>query len=257
MMKNLLQILILFFVFCGSINSQELYFTKTHTDQGEPIEANRFWKIKPWGTTIEILYNNGSNFIEDDLLYIFIDKQSDGTYQPFDSKAITLENQTTWFVHPYKFVEEGEYEVTIVTSSNKKLVAEKLSLKLEDASTLSNVKSNTYYSYAKIVFCEYVISNKAYGEKNKVSISRDNGKITIQLLLDRELNTEIIIVDIWKKGIRSFEYDQHVETKRFKVDPEWKDTFFKYKFVESGDFKISISTANDILIKERDIKVTN
>ncbi len=257
MIKNILKILLITGFIVNVIFAQELYFARSHSEDGKPIEANGFWKIKPWGTTIEILFNNGGKLINDDLLYIFIDKKSDGTYQPFDSKAITLENQRSWFFHPYKFVEEGEYEISVVTSKNEKLVSGKLSLKMEDTHSLSGVRSNMYYTYAKIVFCEYIISNKAYGEKEDVSLSKDNGEITVQLTLDRKLDTEIIIVDIWKKGIRSFEYDQHVETKRYKVDPEWPDTYFKYKFIQPGDFKISISNANDILIKERNIKVLN
>jgi hypothetical protein len=236
------------------LTGQELFFCESHTENGEPVNAALHWKIKPWGSTIFILFNNGSK-ITDDLLYIFIDKLTEDSFQPFDSKAVTIRGEMTWFAESYKFVDPGEYDISIVSSTNKRLVKQKLKIEVSETYSAETLTSTNYYSGSTMLFCERVFSNKPYGIRKDYAVSKNDGIIFVMLDNKKPLNTEIIYVDIWKKGIRTFEYDQFVETKKFKVDPEWQDTYFRYKFIEPGDYKISISADGEVPMNSKTIKV--
>jgi len=95
------------------------------------------------------------------------------------------------------------------------------------------------------------------GITKRASLSENNGEIYIKITNFSPLKTEVILVDIWKKEHRSFEYDEYVESKKYRIDPEWKDTFFKYRFPEPGEYKIVIYNQAEVLIKTGYINVLN
>lgn len=60
------------------------------------------------------------------------------------------------------------------------------------------------------------------------------------------LNTDQIIVDIWRK--KGSQYDDFVETKRYNITSTLDYTYFKYSFFEKGDYKISVYTKDQVWI---------
>ena len=123
------KILILFFLLVTSLfNAQQIFFCKSYTNSGEPIDAKLKWEIEPYGGEVFILYQNGGKPIMDPLCYVFIDKFNEGAYRPFDSRVIKVDRDDTWAVINYEFKEEGKYEIYFMNSSQKRLATSRINV---------------------------------------------------------------------------------------------------------------------------------
>ncbi len=254
MKKFLLFYIILFSL---NINAQDLFFCRSVTDNGQPIDADIKWKIEPYGKTISILFKS-KEILENDLFYLFIDKESDGVFKPYDSKTQRADGTKNWLQFEHKFKEEGEYEIYVMNADQKILVTNHLTTSFTDV--YNSVQKNedlsySYYDNVKITFCERVFTNKPYNAFQSTSLSNNNGQVFVFIDNGKPLNTDIILVYIYKKKNRAFEYDDFVDSKKFRVDENWNNTFFKYQFTEPGDYKISIFNKNEKPIKNGFIKV--
>lgn len=255
-MKSFLSIILLSILIISNIKAQQVYFCKTHTTDGKPIDAQIEWTIKPWGETLEVLFDNEGKPIEGTYAYLFIDREINGKYEPFDSKAIKLEYGATWVSYAFKFVELGRYKAYFINSNQDTLGTERLTLKLEESFSATSKKlNNLYYDRIRIVFCERVIAGRIINEKSHVSMSKDGGRIHIYLISKTPLNTNKLLVDIWKQKENSFDYEQYIESKKFAMDPAWPDVFFRYRFSSPGNYKIAIYNSDEVLIKSGFIKV--
>ena len=256
-MKKVLFIILFSIIFIINIKAQQVYFCKTHTTDGKPIDAQIEWTIKPWGETIEVLFDNEGKPIEGTYVYLFIDRENNGTYEPFDSKAIKLDYGATWVYYAFKFVELGKYKAYFINSDQDTLGSERLTLKLEESfSTTSQKLSNLYYDRIRLTFCERVIAGRVINEKTHVSMSKDGGRVQVYLKSKTPLNTDKLLVDIWKQKEGSFDYEQYIESKKFEMDPTWPDVFFRYRFKSPGNYKIAIYNSDEVLIKSGFITVT-
>ena len=67
---------IIFYIlfFSSIVSAQQLYFCKSYTENGKPIDVQINWSIKPWGTQIFALFDNEGKKLENTHLYLFIDK---------------------------------------------------------------------------------------------------------------------------------------------------------------------------------------
>lgn len=251
-----MRILILSILLSLTLSAQQIYVCKSVSDDGTPVEARNTWNVKPWGGTFHILLDNEGETIQDDIVYLFIDLYSDSDYEPFDSKVITITGQRDWVAYEYKFIELGEYEIYYMNSKQERIATEKVDIRLEETYQGSRKDFSTrYYDDADFVFCKRVIAGKPYFVKDRVSLSGDGGEVTVYLRNDEPLNTEKFLVDVWKKERSFYEYDQYVESKKYRLEPEWPDAFFTYKFEETGQYKVSVYTENEILIKSGYITV--
>ncbi len=119
------------------------------------------------------------------------------------------------------------------------------------------MQSDNYYDGIGLIFCEKIlVGGTPLGIIKSGSLSKHSGSIYIKLKQYSPLNTEAIHVDLWKIGNNSFDYDQYVESKKYKIDRTWYDTFFKYKFTRSGKYKIVIYNDSDAIIKTGYITIT-
>lgn len=242
-------------LFVSYTKAQEVYFCKTHTQNGKPVDAQIEWTIRPWGETIEILFDNEGKIIKGNHVYLYIDREVNGKYEPFDSKVIEIKRGSTWVSFPFKFVELGKYKVYFLNSKQEILSSENLTLKLEESfSSTSKKISSLFYDRIRLIFCERVIAGKIINEKSYVSMSKNEGQIFVYLIGQTPFNTRKLLVDIWKEKENSYE-EQFVESKKFKMKPEWADVFFRYKFKSPGEYKISIYNGDEVLIKSGFIKV--
>lgn len=256
-MKKFSSIILFSIILAANINAQQVYFCKTHTTDGKPIDAQIEWTMKPWGETIEILLDNEGNRINGTYIYLFIDRENDGVYEPFDSKAIKLDYGATWVYYAYKFVELGRYKAYFINSNQDTLGTERLTLKLEESfSTTSKKLSSIYYDRIKLTFCERVIAGRIINKKSFISMSKDGGKVQVYLKSSTPLNTDKLLVDIWKQKENSFDYEQYVESKKYAMSEDWPDVFFRYRFKGPGNYKIAIYNSDEVLIKSGFITVT-
>ncbi len=256
-MKSIKYFLILLILFSASVYSQEIYFCKSFTEDGEPIDADQTWGIKAWGSLVYILYNNGDEPIDDDIGYFFIDKYDGRNYQPFDSKVVRIETGKTWSVYNYKFTEPGKYEVYFMNSTQKRLATSTVNIILADEqSTRNRFFTSRYYDEVEFIFCQIVINGKPKNIRRSTSLSQDAGQIYIFLNSNDSLKTSILQMNVWRKTEDSMNFDEFIETKKYKVEPTWFDTFFRYIFKETGEYQVSIYNENEQLIKSNYITVT-
>jgi len=248
MLKRIL-IISFFFVF-ASIQAQQIYFCKSHTENGTPVDARNVWSIKPWGSLIYILFDNEGNTFDSQLNYMFIDRYIDREYRPWDSKAINVQDSATWFAYNYKFTEPGKYRVYVVDQNKKELASEIVTIQIESDYVNNRQGTNSlYYDDTKIKFCERVIAGQPINAFNKFSLSKlDSNTVTVFVNTRDAIETSVIVVDVWEKPSRSIEYDKFIGSKKYALTPSWDYVFFKYKFEKSGYYKFNIYNENEVLI---------
>ncbi len=255
-MRTLRLALLILITTAASAFSQSIYFCTGHTEDGDPINSTKILKIKPSGEYLYIIFNNDGKKINNQLMYLFIDKKMDNSFEPFDSKVIRLQESKTWIAYNYKFTEPGKYLIYFLSSKQKKIVQDTLLVELVGSSlpNRSNVTSSYYYN-CEFLFCEIVLGGKPIRITNKAYLKKNNGLIYVYLNNGAPLKTSVLIVDVWKKDKRAFKYDEFVETKYYRIQPDWPDAFFKYTFKEPGEYKFSVYNESEALIKTNYIQV--
>jgi hypothetical protein len=242
-------IIILSFVAFISTHAQQVYFCNSHTETGEPVDARNVWSIKPWGSLIYILFDNEGEAYETQLNYMFLDRYVDGDYKPFDSKAINIKEDATWFAYNYKFKEPGKYRVYLVNQNKKEVMSGSVTIQIESDYINNRQGANSlYYDGTKIKFCERVIAGQPINTFRKMSIAASDSMVTVFIDHQSAIQTSTMVVDIWEKPARSVEYDKFVESKKYALNPSWDYAFFKYKFDRPGYYKMNIYNTNEVLI---------
>ena len=118
-MKKLL--LVSIFFINTLLTAQTVSFAVSHTENGQPIDAQLNWQIKNQTISLYIILNN-DNHIPAPLVYLFIDKKDrDSSYYPFDSKVIKVDGSRNWVAYNYRFIEPGKYHVYFQLASQKKI----------------------------------------------------------------------------------------------------------------------------------------
>lgn len=244
-------------LFTNVVLAQELYVCESYTENGTPVGPLNRLEIKPYGTAVYILLDN-KNIFKDQILYLFIDKLVDKKFTPFDSKTITVNNNSNWAVTSFEFKEQGIYELYFLNSSQSRLATSKLETYF--TGNLSNqvisLSSNKIFN-SKFVFCELVVNGKPVNSFNSLSLSASNGEAFIYLNNYLPFGNDVLKVQYWKRSTTNESYEELIDSKKYKVLPEWKDAFFKYQFTKTGQFKIDIFDKNDNFISSNVITITN
>ncbi len=254
MIKKLL--IILFLVGFGSLYAQSLYFCKSHTEDGDPIDAKNVWGIKPWGSLIYILFDNEGEEIETSLNYMFVDRYMDNSFKPYDSKAVNVEKGATWFAYNYKFKEPGRYRVYFINQNKEELVSETVTIQIE-SDYINNQRQGTtslYYDGIRVKFCERVIAGKIINEFRRTSVQKYDS-VAVYIGHTQPLETSMLMVDVWEKPAGSIDYDKFIESKKYQMNPSWEYAFFYYKFTEPGNYKFNIYNDKEILISAGYIRI--
>lgn len=251
-----LKILIYFFLLSNLSIAQELYVCESYTENGTPVGPLNKLDIKPYGTAVYILLDNNKEF-KDTFLYLFIDKLIDGKFTPFDSKTLNVKKDAKWAVTSFEFKEEGNYELYFLNSSQNRLATNKIEVHFSEEFK-DHIISPSSYSFENdnFTFCELVINGKPINPFNKLSLTHSAGQAYIYINNHVPLGVERIIVNVWKRSKTDKNYEELVDTKKYKILPEWNDTFFKYIFSSIGDFKIDVFDPNENLISSNILTVT-
>jgi len=248
--------LLLLFLSFNYAAGQQISLCSKYTTDGKPVDAKKNWEINPWGTYIHILYDNGGKPINKKSVYLFIDKLVNDSYEPFDSKVLSVASWRTWFVYDYKFYEAGTYNIYFMNSAQKTFASDTVIIKFKKGSTQTNgVVNSSYYDQTEFVFCDLVLANKPLNIRSTTYLTHNKGLIYIYLNNKQPFNTGELLVNIWRKKNFVFQYDELVASKKYKINPDWKNTFFTYRFTTPGEYKFSIYNENNVLIKTNYITV--
>jgi len=257
-MKYLIQLFV-FLALLASVNyAQTVYVSSSVTESNEPINAKNHWEIEAWGKNLHVILDTENQTIKGNIVYLFIDKFIDGEYSAFDSKSVNIQQGVRRIKYDYNFSEVGKYKLYYINVAQEKLASVVITVTEKASKKNRVVKRSNYYDNVKLIFCEKVlVGGTPIGVKKRASLSENNGQIFIKLTNFSPLKTEIILVDFWRKEHRSFEYDEYVESKKYRVSPDWADTYFKYRFLKAGEYKIVIYNQAEVLISTGYINVLN
>jgi len=254
---RIIKIFYLLLIATNFIYGQELYICESYTDNGIPVGPINRLEIKPYGTAFYILLDNEKEF-DDPLLYLFIDKFVDGKFTPFDSKTISIKNNDTWAVTSFEFKEQGIYEVYFLNSSERRLATNKIETFFSNEYLTQDFKpTRTSLGGCEFIFCELVINGKPTNAFNSLSLSHSNGQVFIYLNNYVPFALDTIKVQFWKRSNVDSNYEELVDSKKYKILPEWSDIFFKYNFSNTGDYKIDVFDNMDNFIASNILTVTN
>ena len=255
-MKYLFNLLYLFII-ALPLNAQNIYFSKSHTEDGQPIDADLVWDIRPFGESIYILFDNGGKPINESILYMLVDKLDDDKYLPYDSKAIHIQKSDTWVAQDYKLKEPGEYEVYVMGASRERLATARMTVEIKNPNQYANNdRTSLYYDDSELVFCQVVVGGRPLNIRKTLSLSKD-GSTYVYLKADRPINTDTLLVNVWRKSPGSFDYDEFVDSKKYRMKSDWNNVFFIYRFKGIGQYKFSVYNEKEILIKYSFITVGN
>lgn len=254
---KILRYFLFLILFSNALIAQELYVCESYTEDGTPVGPLNSLEIKPYGTAIYVLLNN-EKAIENPILYLFIDKLIGGKFTPFESKTLSVKKTDTWAVTSFEFKDPGIYELYFLTSSQSRLATGKLEVYF----TQDNIKqvfppSQSTIGKVQFIFCELVINGKPKNPFTSLSLSSSEGQSFIYLNNQVPFGIEIIKVQVWRRSNTNNNYEELVDSKKFKILPEWSDTFFKYNFINVGNYKIDIFDNNDNFIASNIITIIN
>jgi len=249
-------LLIIYFLSAIALHSQKVIFSNGVTNDGAPLGKVKSLEIDPSGNYVYVVLSNDDRPINSDLLYLFVDKFMGTRFEPFDSKVIKIEKSKTWASFNYRFHEPGDYKVYFLTAEQKKLAEGTFKVKLkEQFAQERKAVTSSYYDFCQFVFCEIVLGGKPVRIKSRAYVNKNKGLMYAYINNGAPFNTSAMMVDIWKRGENSFDYDTFVETKKFKIEPDWNDTFFRYQFKYPGDYKFTIYNENEVIMCKNYITV--
>ena len=102
-----------------------------------------------------------------------------------------------------------------------------------------------------------MINGKPVNQFNTISLSSFGGQVFIFLDNNVPFGIDKIKVQVWKRSNDNSNYEELIDLKKFRLLPEWKDTFFKYIFTQIGDFKIDVFDSQNNFIASNIITVQN
>jgi len=257
-MKFFVHFLILFFTFIITSYSQEIYFCESYTENGVPIGPTNKLEIKPWGTAIYTLLDNNKQPVNDNQLYVFVDKKTEDKFVPYQSKSLTIEKDATWAVTNFEFKDPGTYNVYFLNSKQNKIASNILKVVYAKGYvTGSSSYAPEYEGECEMVFCEMVINDKPVNTFTTLSLSRTGGRGVIYLNNSTPFNTDKLILKVWRKSEEGGNFNEFIQTKKYKILPEWSDAFIKYKFDRTGEFKFAVYNKDDMLLASSTIVISN
>lgn len=257
MKSRIITIFALLLLSANILLSQELYFCDSYTEDGTPVGTKNKLEIKPYGTATYILIENKKSF-NDPLLYVFIDKLVNNKFVPYDSKTLTVDIGDDWAVTSYEFTEQGVYEIYFLNSSQNRLATGKITTFFAKEFTHQVFKpSLSSHGDARLIFCELVINGKPVNQFNSNSIRNSEGQVFIFVNNHIPFGIETFTLQVWKRSNSNSNYEELVDSRKYKIMPEWEDAFFRYFFTGPGEYKFDIYDSNNTFIASNVITITN
>lgn len=244
-----INIIVIILLFSSKSEAQRIFFCEDFSNSGDPVGAKLVWELESGGTELNILLENGEKYLPSPIIYLFFDKFENSNYYPYDSKAIKIDSPRKWIAVEYIFEEPGKYLVYFQDSKQNNIAQGYITI--NESARISVPKSfgiSLYYENSRVNFCELVIAGKPMNIFQSVSLGANGKQVYVYIKNDKPLNTSKILVNVWRKKNHTFEYDEYVESKKYKIESTWSDTFFKYYFTQEGEYKFSIYNEDEVLI---------
>lgn len=253
-LKHAFATILLLLTFLTRIQAQSLVLCESYDDQGTPSGVYADWDIPAEGGYVYLVYNQNSTLNEDGLWYLYIDYDWDnvGTYQAYETFAITPERGKRWFMYDYKFKDVGKYKASVMYNGTEQAVTYFTIGFAEGATPVTTDKAidTYYYENSNIVFCTSVdAEGYPVGEATSFSMKR-TGTVDVSVYLDNKgvpFKTTKMFVDIYKEGV-----DEVWDSYSIDVQPDWDYVKFVQTFTKAGTYYVDMFTGDDIFINTSD-----
>lgn len=248
--------LIFIFFFTSQVYSQQIFISRAHTESGEPVDLITN-KTVTENQIVSIIFDNGKEPITQKFIFLFIDKINNGSKINLFSKMLHTTTNNKRLVEDYTFTREGSYEIYFTDFKRSKLVSAILSVKEVEPKKNPNRSTIELLPNLKILFTTRIDNGKPQNFLNKISLNKSAGEIYIYVINDKPLGTNKLFINIWRRIKPNTDFDQFIDSKKFEIDGEWNDTYFKHTFLQKGEYKINIFNEKEILIKTAYITVVD
>lgn len=252
-MKNFF--LFIFLFIAGITAAQKITLCRAYTHKGEPIDL-----IYASGLILNqsvcVLFSGENKKIAGKTVHLYIDKITGTVRENLFSKSFKPAKEN-WIVHVYKFLTEGRYEIYFTDERQNRYAALSATIGLVKPKKEIAPPVRVIYPDAELIFCESVQYGRPINIKSSVSLAKDMGMVNFYLNANRPLNTGKILLNIWRRSKPGLAYDELYAVKKYLVEPDWNDTFVRFKFTKTGDYKVTFYDEKELLIKTAYISVTN
>lgn len=247
--------IIFFFTLIVTYSAQQIYISKGYTSSGEPIDLIYNQKTE-LDQSLCIILNNGKANFTHNFIFFYVDQVSKSLRKNILSKMIRPDKESNWMLEKFKFVNEGDYEIYFTNFNRERIADAKLTVTKKKINKVVEKPDPEYLPNMRVLFARRIQSGRPINLVDNVSLSRDGGEIYFYIINDKPLNTSKLEIKINRKE-KTADYDKYIDTKKFQIDPSWTDTYFKYVFMNKGEYKISIFNEKELLIKTAYISVEN
>lgn len=245
--------------FSLTLFAQQVYFCESYSQTGEPKGITDKWAFDKNGTEVVFLYNNGKTTFDFASIFFLVEEISSKETNKVEMKVYQNKN---WEAKKYIFKKEGEYTVSVFGNDNKILASgklqvgnpvvkaqsaeqvketEKVDVKKSEPSVLSSkeAKEVLYYDGIKVIFCEQFKDGKIINEKTDFKLGDIGTYVEIVLRDEKPLNTDVVMVDIWKKESEGSSFSEYIDDLEIKLNPKSKQVNFHRSFFKPGEYKVS------------------
>ncbi|MEW6506334.1 MAG: hypothetical protein AB1432_01175 [Bacteroidota bacterium] len=245
------------FLFVSSLTfSQQIYFCKGYTESGEPIDPFIGNKIEV-NQSFTVLLKLREKDFDNNLIFISIKKSESRFDQNNVSKMLRVVKGKNWITFNHKITEEGNYTVSFRDFNKKEIASSVLAVEKPKSKKVESFQTGYFMPNLKIIFCKRIVNGSPAGILEKISLFKSNGEVYIYLINNMPLRSSKLLVNIWKKTTHYSGYEEFIDTKKYEINSEWYDTFFKYRFEKAGEYKINFFNQKELLLKSAYITVEN
>jgi hypothetical protein len=243
-------------------NAQVKFCTELDTKQ-YPENPGSVFYINPDGSWVYVWVGN-DRALNTSGLKMDVYRKQDGEYSEFvetKNYDITSTWEDTHF--KYSFYKGGDYKVSVYNKEGTWIANGFVTIKVNEDTGKDKPKddkyndpsSTFYYMNSKVQFCLDLDNNEMpINPGTSYIISKKGSWIYVHVQNDKKLATSQLIVRVYKK--KGKDYKELVATKYYDIKPEWEDTHFKYTFYKAGDYKVSVSSKDDVWINSGYVKIS-
>jgi hypothetical protein len=250
-----LLVILFFAVLTYCMNAQTMLVCKYVNEVGEVIDLYSYNDI-PLNIPVTIFIRRNSNTSPNTSFFFSIER-IDGSNRVNGLDKVISFSEKEWTEIKYSFLRSGAYELVLKDRSKRIVKTIPLMIKASNREISADEHAASKYQSATAIFAKRIFNEKPQRVTNSVSLSEDEGNVYVYLVTGDPLNTDRLLIKVWKKSNYSAHYDTLVESKKFSVSPDWESTYFKLGFKEAGSYKIFVYDKEELLIKTLFCQVRN
>lgn len=121
---------------------------------------------------------------------------------------------------------------------------------------VANADQTLKYEQCSLVFCDSYKNGKAQNPSSTFKLEGNGKYVELVLTNEKGLDTDKLMVDVWKKKEEDSNFNDHFDSKEVKIDKKQTTAVFHYSFRKPGEYKISVFTKDFVWITSGYVTIT-